>query len=30
MVKNNAVALLNHIDRQLAQEVAENIGARNS
>jgi catalase len=28
MVKNNAIALLNHIDRQLAQEVAENIGAQ--
>ncbi len=27
MVKANAVALLNHIDRQLAQEVADNIGA---
>jgi catalase len=26
MVKANAVALLNHIDRQLAQEVADNIG----
>ncbi len=27
MVKNNAVALLNHIDRQVAEEVAGNIGA---
>lgn len=27
MVKNNAVALLNHIDRQVAEEVADNIGA---
>ncbi|WHY87029.1 catalase [Neobacillus novalis] len=27
LVKNNAVALFNHIDRQLAQEVADNIGA---
>lgn len=27
LVKNNAVALLNRIDRNLAQEVAENIGA---
>lgn len=27
MVKNNAVALLNRIDRQMAQEVADNIGA---
>ena len=27
MVKDNAIALLNHIDRQLAHEVAENIGA---
>ncbi|ETI69773.1 catalase [Neobacillus vireti] len=27
LVKNNAVALFNHIDRQLAKEVAENIGA---
>ena len=26
-VKANAVALINHIDRQLAQEVADNIGA---
>lgn len=27
MVKNNAVAFLNHIDRQMAQEVADNIDA---
>ena len=27
MVKNNAVALLNHIDRQVAEEVAGKIGA---
>nr|WP_307290409.1 catalase [Bacillus sp. SORGH_AS_0510] len=27
LVKNNAVALLNRIDRNLAEEVAENIGA---
>jgi catalase len=27
MVKNNAVALLNHIDRQVAALVADNIGA---
>nr|WP_256239000.1 hypothetical protein [Bacillus sp. EB600] len=27
MVKSNAVALLNHIDRQMAQEVADNIDA---
>lgn len=27
MVKNNVIALLNHIDRKMAQEVADNIGA---
>ncbi|MFT8322601.1 MAG: catalase [Bacillus sp. (in: firmicutes)] len=26
-VKNNAISVLNHIDRQIAEEVADNIGA---